>query len=231
MKQENIKGVSPFEYDTHRKIKVFKFNYNNNTDLKADETLNLWITMAEATLYSRVHANTRGGIANPSHMEEQVRQLISGHSEIKSITVIKGKEMKDLGMGLFYAVGQGANSDPRCIVVEYRGLPESDKIDIAFVGKGITFDTGGLNMKGTGNIENMYTDKSGACIVMGALKGTLDLKLKKNIVFAFAFAENSVDANSFIPMDILTSLKGLTVEIVNTDAEGRLVLSDTMTLV
>ena len=74
-------------------------------------------------------------------------------------------------------------------------------------------------------------DKNGACSVMGALKGALDLQIKKNIVFAFAFAENSVDANSFIPMDILTSLKGLTVEIGNTDAEGRLVLSDTMTYV
>ena len=99
-------------------------------------------------------------------------------------------------MNLFYGVGKGADVAPRCVVVEYKGNPDKEEIDIALVGKGITFDTGGINMKGTGNIETMYTDKSGACTVMGALKGTMELGLKKNVIFAMAFAENSVDAKS-----------------------------------
>lgn len=113
----------------------------------------------------------------------------------------------------------------------YQGNPDGDDVDIAFVGKGITYDTGGLNIKGTGAMEKMYIDKGGACAVLGALKGTLELQFKMNIVFCMAVAENSVDANSYKPCDIIKSMKGLTVEILNTDAEGRLVLADALTYV
>lgn len=134
-------------------------------------------------------------------------------------------------MNLFYGVGKGATSEPRCITVFYQGNPETDDVDIAFVGKGITFDTGGLNLKPTGSIEDMYTDKGGACAVLGALKGAFELGIKKNVVFAIGCAENAIDNTSYKPMDILKSKKGLTVEIGNTDAEGRLVLADTFTYV
>jgi leucyl aminopeptidase len=134
-------------------------------------------------------------------------------------------------MNLFYAVGKGATSEPRCVSVLYKGNPESDEVDIAFVGKGLTFDTGGLNLKPTGYIEDMYTDKSGACAVMGALKGAFELGIKKNVVFAMGFAENAIDNQSYKPLDIIKSKKGITVEIGNTDAEGRLVLADTFTYV
>ena len=132
-------------------------------------------------------------------------------------------------MNLFHAVGRAATSEPRAILVYYKGNTKSDVVDLALVGKGITYDTGGLNLKGTGFMEEMHGDKNGACAVFGALHGVLDLKPKKNIVFAGAFAENSIDAKSYKGGDIIKSMKGLTVEIGNTDAEGRLVLSDTMT--
>ena len=134
-------------------------------------------------------------------------------------------------MNLFYNVGKGAKSEPRCIVVHYNGNKDNDDIDIALVGKGVTFDTGGLNIKPTGSMEDMYLDKGGACAVIGALQGAIELGLKKNVIFAMGFAENSVDSKSYKPGDILTSMKGLTVEIGNTDAEGRLVLADTFTYV
>ena len=102
---------------------------------------------------------------------------------------------------------------------------------MALVGKGVTFDTGGLNLKPTGYMETMYGDKNGACAVLGALQGCIDLSVKKNIVFAVGLAENAIDSKSYKPGDIITSMKGLTVEIGNTDAEGRLVLADTMTYV
>ena len=103
-------------------------------------------------------------------------------------------------------------------------------MDIALVGKGLCFDSGGLQLKRE-MIEWMYGDKDGAVAVFGALHGTLRLKPKKNIVFAGGFADNAIDANSYKPGDIITSLKGLTVEIGDTDSEGRLVLCDTMTYV
>jgi leucyl aminopeptidase len=115
-------------------------------------------------------------------------------------------------------------------MVHYQGDPESDQT-LALVGKGITFDTGGLNLKGTGYMEDMYNDKNGACAVIGALHGVLATKPKINIVFSMCFAENSIDSACYKPNDIITSRKGLTIEIGNTDAEGRLVLADGMTYV
>jgi len=102
---------------------------------------------------------------------------------------------------------------------------------VALVGKGVTFDTGGLNLKPTGYMEDMYGDKGGACAVIGALHGCLELRPKKNVLFAVGLAENAIDARAYKPGDIIKSMKGLTVEIGNTDAEGRLVLADTFTYV
>ena len=96
-------------------------------------------------------------------------------------------------MDLFYNVGKGATSPPRCVIVHYEGNPDdSENIDFALVGKGVTFDTGGLNLKPTGYMEDMYGDKGGSCAVIGALKGTLELGFKKNIIFACGFAENAI---------------------------------------
>ena len=134
-------------------------------------------------------------------------------------------------MNLFYNVGKGAVVEPRCVVIHYRGNPDSQDVDIAFVGKGLTYDSGGLNLKPTGSMETMFGDKNGACAVLGALHGSLKLKPRKNIVFVVGLAENAIDSTSYKPGDIITSMKGLTVEIGNTDAEGRLVLADTFTYV
>jgi len=115
-------------------------------------------------------------------------------------------------------------------MVHYEGNPDdAETIDCALVGKGLTFDTGGLNLKPTRFIEDMHLDKGGACAVMGALHGTLELKPKKNVVFVMALAENAIGKEVYKPSDIIKSLKGLTVEIGNTDAEGRLVLADAIT--
>lgn len=115
------------------------------------------------------------------------------------------------------------------MIVDYRGNPDSDVVDVALVGKGLTFDTGGLNLKPTRFIEEMHLDKGGACAVMGALHGTMSLKLRKNVVFVMALAENAIGAAVYKPGDIIQSLKGHTVEVGNTDAEGRLVLADAIT--
>jgi leucyl aminopeptidase len=134
-------------------------------------------------------------------------------------------------MNLLHAVGKGATSEPRCIAVYYKGNPDREDVDVAFIGKGITFDTGGLHLKPYGGMEQMYLDKGGACSVLGALHGTFELGIKMNVVFAMGLAENAIDAKSYKPMDIITSMKGYTVEIDNTDAEGRLILADTFTFV
>ncbi len=161
-----------------------------------------------------------------------MRKLVeSNPKNIKEVKVVKGQQLVDLGMNLLHAVGKGATSEPRCVAVYYKGNPASDEVEVALVGKGITFDTGGLHLKTYGNMEQMYLDKGGACSVIGALHGAMELGLKINAVFAMGLAENAIDAKSYKPMDIITSLKGYTVEIDNTDAEGRLILADTFTFV
>lgn len=135
-------------------------------------------------------------------------------------------------MNLFYNVGKGAEVPPRAVFVHYEGDPSrKDEVDMALVGKGVTFDTGGLNLKPTGYMEDMYGDKDGSAAVIGALRGTLDYGFKKNIIFAVGLAENAIGSKAFKPGDIIKSMKGLSVEIGNTDAEGRLVLADTFTYV
>ena len=115
-------------------------------------------------------------------------------------------------MNLFYNVGKGAESQPRCVMVHYEGNPEEpDKIDFALVGKGVTYDTGGLNLKPTGSMETMYGDKGGSCAVIGALKGVLELGTKQNIIFACGFAENAIGKGAYKPGDIIKGMNGLTV--------------------
>lgn len=166
-------------------------------------------------------------------MEAQVHKIAkAGKKGVKEVRVLNAKDLQRLKMNLFYNVGKGADSQPRCVIVHYVGNPSKPKqVDIAFVGKGVTYDTGGLNLKPTGAMEDMYGDKGGACAVIGALKGTMELGLKKNIVFACGFAENAIGSSVYKPGDIIESMNGLHVEIGNTDAEGRLVMADTMTYV
>lgn len=135
-------------------------------------------------------------------------------------------------MNLFWNVGKGATLEdqPRCVIVHYKHPDASDEVDIAMVGKGVTYDTGGLNIK-VAMMELMYGDKGGACAVIGALKATMEYKPVKNVVFAMGFADNAIGPNSYKPSDILRAMNGLSVEIGNTDAEGRLVMADTATYV
>lgn len=213
--------------------KIDNFSISHEKSFQDSDAFKFYDAIAKATEFGRNLANERGSVADPAWMEAQVKTHLESvnASEIKDIRVILGQQLVDQGMNLFYNVGKGAACEPRCMVIEYRGNPDSDEIDLALVGKGITYDTGGLNLKPTGYMEDMYGDKNGSVAVIGALHGCLALKPKKNIVFAMAFADNAIDANSYKPSDIITSMKGLTVQIGNTDAEGRLVLADTFTYV
>ena len=208
---------------------IDSFAIHHETAVDALDTYRKANLMAEATITARNLANVRGTEANPDFCVAAVRKLTAGHSDC-TVKVLKGQALLDNHMSLFHAVGRAAQSEPQLCVVHYQGAPES-KETIALVGKGVTYDTGGLNIKPTGFMETMYGDKNGASAVLGALSGILQEKPKINVVFAMGFAENSVDSKSYKPGDIIKSRKGLTVEIGNTDAEGRLVLADTLTYV
>jgi leucyl aminopeptidase len=136
--------------------------------------------------------------------------------------------MAKLGMGALLAVGQGATANPpKLVVMEYRN--GGDSKPYVLVGKGITFDTGGINLKVQGGVEEMKFDMCGAATVMGTFVSAVGMQLPVNLVVIVPAVENMPDGNSYRPSDVLTSMSGKTIEVGNTDAEGRLILCDALT--
>ncbi len=181
-------------------------------------------TICEGVNLTRDLINDNADTITSTYFEKMVHSLIKGKKNI-SLEVLNKKEMEKYGLGLHLAVNQGSNKEPKLIIVRYKGAAK-DSDYTAVIGKGMTYDTGGLNLKPTGHIETMRQDKSGAAAVVGTLKNTIALHLKKNVIFTCVMAENAIDALSYKPGDVIRGYSGKTVEIGNTDAEGRLVLAD-----
>lgn len=188
------------------------------------ESYDRTVKICDGMKLTRDLINDNADTVTSSYIEKTVRSLLKGKKGIK-LEILGRREMTKKGLGFHLAVNQGSKNEPRLIIVKYTGNPKS-KDYTALIGKGMTFDTGGLNLKPTGGIETMRTDMSGAAAVIGTLKNTLALKLKKNIIFVLGVAENAIDALAYKPGDVIRGYAGKTAEIGNTDAEGRLVLAD-----
>lgn len=149
-----------------------------------------------------------------------------------SVEILDEKKMKQLGFGAHLAVGQGSDKPPRVVVMRWngKGAQSKDK-PIALVGKGVTFDTGGYSIKPAAGMEEMVMDMGGSAAVVGTMMALAKSKAKANVVGVVGLAENMVSGNAYRPGDIVTSLSGKTIEVYNTDAEGRLVLCDALTYV
>jgi len=187
------------------------------------------ITVCQGVNVARDLVNDNADTVTSQYIERVIHGLIEGKKNI-SIEVLNEKEMKAKKLGLHLAVNQGSNKEPKLIIVKYHGAAKEGDYT-AFIGKGITFDTGGLNLKTSGHIETMRTDMSGAAAVIGTLKNAIALGLKKNVLFVCAIAENAIGSRSYKPGDVICGYAGKTVEVANTDAEGRLVLADAISYV
>ncbi|MCO7522309.1 MULTISPECIES: leucyl aminopeptidase [unclassified Pseudomonas] len=183
--------------------------------------------IATGMAYTRDLGNLPPNVCHPSFLAEQAKDLGKAHKGLK-VEVLDEKKIKDLGMGAFYAVGQGSDQPPRLIVLSYQGAKKSEK-PFVLVGKGITFDTGGISLKPGAGMDEMKYDMGGAASVFGTLRAVLELQLPINLVCLLACAENMPSGGASRPGDIVTTMSGQTVEILNTDAEGRLVLCDALT--
>ncbi|MFI8479776.1 leucyl aminopeptidase [Pseudomonas sp. NPDC078700] len=171
--------------------------------------------------------NMPPNICHPTYLAEQAKDLGKAYKGLK-VEILDEKKLKTLGAGAFLAVGQGSEQPPRMIVMNYQGGKKTDK-PFVLVGKGITFDTGGISIKPAAGMDEMKYDMGGAASVFGTLKAVLELQLPINLVCLLACAENMPSGSAARPGDIVTTMSGQTVEILNTDAEGRLVLCDTLT--
>jgi len=192
------------------------------------EDIDYWMKLAEGVILSRNLVNQSPSLATPAWMQEQAESLFKIIQQVK-VSSIVGEELAEKNYGCIYAVGKGATSPPRLVTLQYNGNSGNEEVSLALVGKGVTFDSGGFNLKPTGSIEDMTLDKSGACNVLAAIHCINELKLPINVIGCLALAENMIGKESYKPGDVLTSYSGKTVEITNTDAEGRLCLCDALT--
>jgi leucyl aminopeptidase len=167
-----------------------------------------------------------GNYLNANNYEKIIKEKFAPLKSKVKISVLGTKQLRTKKMGLILAVGQGSNSEnsPRIICVEY--VSDNSKPKTALVGKGIMFDTGGLNIKPGEHMRNMNGDMSGSAIVIGAVYAMAKLNVKANVVALCAITANDIGPNAYRVNDILTSYDGRTIEITNTDAEGRLALAD-----
>jgi leucyl aminopeptidase len=178
---------------------------------------------------SKELANTPANICTPSYLASQAKALSRSFPHIKT-KVLGEKEMKKIGMDCLLSVGQGSAQESKFIIMQYSGGPKNKKPNV-IVGKGITFDTGGISIKPSPAMDEMKYDMSGSASVMGTMRAIAELKPKSNIIGVIASAENMPSSTATKPGDVVKTLSGQTVEILNTDAEGRLVLCDALTYV
>lgn len=209
-------------------LKEFCIGLPDNKEFKACElALKQGLAISNGSTLTKNLANTPSNICTPSFIAQQARDLGKKYSSIK-VKVLEEKDMRKLGMGAILAVSQGSAEDAKLITLEYRGAKKI-KPPVALVGKGITFDTGGNSLKTPDSMVGMKYDMCGAATVLGTIKAVAELKLPINVIGVIPAVENMPGGSAYKPEDILTSLAGITIEVISTDAEGRLVLADALT--
>ncbi|PAU65084.1 leucyl aminopeptidase [Pseudomonas sp. PIC25] len=210
-----------------RALKTVTLTADKNSQADVERAATHARAIAAGMALTRDLGNLPPNLCHPSFMAEEAKNLAKTYKGLK-VEVLDEKKLKELGMGAFLAVGQGSVQPPRLVVLQYNGGKKDEK-PYALVGKGITFDTGGISIKPSANMDEMKYDMCGAASVLGTFRAVLELQLPINLVGLLACAENMPSGHATRPGDIVTTLSGQTVEILNTDAEGRLVLCDTLT--
>ncbi|MDE2357688.1 MAG: leucyl aminopeptidase, partial [Alphaproteobacteria bacterium] len=179
--------------------------------------------LANAVLFARDLVSEPANILYPEAFARRVRELASLGLEVE---ILGEKEMQALGMGALLGVGQGSVRESQLAVLQWKGGSDPNAPPVAFIGKGVCFDTGGISLKPADGMEEMVTDMGGAAAVTGLMYALAARKAKVNAVGILGLVENMPDGNAQRPGDVVTTLSGQTVEVINTDAEGRLVLAD-----
>ena len=181
--------------------------------------------LAEATNLARDMVNEPANYMTPSYMMEGAVSLAKTYG--LEISVLEQEQMQELGMGALLGVAQGSQQKPKFIILNYRG-GDSAEVDVALIGKGITFDSGGISIKPSEGMGEMKGDMAGGAAVMAAMGAIAQLKPKINVIAIIPAMENLPGGNALKPGDILTAMNGKTIEIISTDAEGRLTLADAL---
>jgi leucyl aminopeptidase len=182
------------------------------------------VATAEATVFVRDLCNHPSNVLTPTRVAREAKTIAK--TERISIKILEQKEMERLGMGALLGVARGSQEPPKFIILEYNGAKNKDERPVVLVGKTITFDTGGISLKPAENMEHMKADMTGGAEVLASIRAAARLKLPLRLISILPVAENMPGGRAMKPGDIVTTLSGKTVEVQNTDAEGRLILAD-----
>ncbi len=213
-----------------RPVRRLVFNVTTRKELTVGEkAITEGLAISKGAHKARDLANLPPNIANPAYLAEQAKMLAIADDKIECL-ILDEIELKEMGMGAFTAVTQGSINSGKLIILKYNGAEDEQK-PIVMVGKGITFDSGGISLKPAERMDEMKYDMGGAAGVFGSFVAVTEMSLKVNLIVVIASAENMPGGNACRPGDIVTTLSGQTVEIINTDAEGRLILCDALTYV
>jgi leucyl aminopeptidase len=193
----------------------------------AEKGLKQGLAIAEGVALTRYLADLAANICTPTYLAEQAIKMSEKFSDM-SVEVLEESDLKRLKMNAILAVSQGSTQPAKLICLNYQGGHKQTK-PIVIVGKGLTFDAGGISLKPGAGMDEMKYDMCGGASVIGLLQAVAQMKLPLNVVGLIPASENMPDANAYKPGDILTSMSGKTIEVLNTDAEGRLILCDTLT--
>lgn len=185
------------------------------------------LTVGDGVNHARAMAMTPPNVANPAFFERQAKALARQHAAL-TCKVVTAAQAQKLGMGGLLGVGQGSDTPPRLVALEHTPPGTAKQKPVLLVGKGITYDTGGYALKPPASMRGMKLDKCGAMAVLGTMKALAELQHKRRVVGLLALAENMVDSAAYRNDDIITLSNGVTVEVTNTDAEGRIVLADAL---
>lgn len=193
----------------------------------AESALAQGLAIGAGVSLARDLGNTPGNVCTPEHLAETARQLALEHA--LGCKVLERADMEKLGMNALLSVARGSRQPPKFIVLEYNGVEGGkNRKPVVLIGKGITFDSGGISLKPGEGMDEMKYDMCGAASVLGALKAVAEMKLPLRLVVIVPTAENMPGGNASKPGDIVSSMSGQTIEILNTDAEGRLILCDAL---
>lgn len=193
----------------------------------SEQALGTAAAIAEGVRFARELGNLPPNICTPAYVADQAKQFAASHDGV-DCEILEREQMEALGMGSLLAVARGSANTPRLVVLRWNGGAEGARPQV-LVGKGITFDTGGISLKPGPGMEEMKFDMCGAAGMLGTFVAAVEMKLALNLVCIVAAVENMPDGNAYRPSDVLTSMSGQTIEVLNTDAEGRLILCDALT--
>lgn len=208
-----------------RKLVLAASNLDHDSSAAHENILQQAFAISEGISLAKDLGNLAPNICTPSYLADQARSIAKTH-KLKA-TVLEQKDMEKLGMGALLAVARGSREPAKLIALEYWGSSKKEK-PVVLVGKGITFDTGGISLKPAAEMDEMKYDMCGAASVLGTITAIAQMRLAVNVIGIIPTTENMPGGNATRPGDIVTSMSGQTIEILNTDAEGRLILCDAL---